>query len=161
LSYPSISLVLKHFGPLAWRTENGFALSGDCFVALTEETKEPGAAVVECLAVNLRLSFPRGLAEQWVVSDCVEPADAIVVLGGALDIRPASSANLHKQRISPLVLVSKSEADNGREARRMRERLRASGAPSTAISDLRSSFTAPMVKLLASRSSQKSTTSNE
>jgi hypothetical protein len=100
-----------------------------------EETRElaESAIVIERPAMNFNCL--RGIAEQWVVSDCVEQADAIVVLGGALDIRPAAAANLYKQRTAPLVLVPKSEADNGREARRMRERLRACGVPSDAISD--------------------------
>ena len=37
--------------------------------------------------MNFRLSFLRGMAERWVVSDRVEPADAIVALGGALGRR--------------------------------------------------------------------------
>lgn len=92
-------------------------------------------AVVECLAVNLHPSLLRGIAAQWVVSDRVEPADAIVVLGGALDVRPAAAANLYIEGIAPLIIVSKSEADRGQEALRMRERLRACGVPSTSIAD--------------------------
>jgi hypothetical protein len=101
-----------------------------------DEAEEPAElAVVESFAVNLH-SFLHGMAGRWVASDPIEPADAIVVLGGALDIRPAAAADLYRQRTAPLVLVSKSEADNGREARRMRERLHACGVPSIAIADL-------------------------
>jgi hypothetical protein len=79
----------------------------------------------------------QGLARQWMVSDDIRPADAIVVLGGALDVRPAAAAALFQQGIAPLILVSRSDADQGREALRMRERLLASGVPPTAIVDFR------------------------
>src|ERR1700738_284176 len=79
----------------------------------------------------------RRLARQWVLSDATEPTDAIVVLGGALDVRPAAAAALYKKGIAPLILVSRSDADRGREAHRMRERLLASGVPATAILDFR------------------------
>jgi hypothetical protein len=77
------------------------------------------------------------LAIQWMVSDNDSPADAIVVLGGALDIRPAAAAALHREGMAPLILVSRSDADRGREALRMRERLLASGVPATAVVDFR------------------------
>jgi hypothetical protein len=63
----------------------------------------------------------QGLARQWMVSDDIRPADAIVVLGGALDVRPAAAAALFQQGIAPLILVSRSDADQGREALRMRK----------------------------------------
>jgi uncharacterized SAM-binding protein YcdF (DUF218 family) len=79
----------------------------------------------------------RSLAKKWMVSDDISPADAIVVLGGALEVRPAAAAALYKQGIAPLILVTRSDADRGREAVRMRERLLASGVPATAIVDFR------------------------
>jgi hypothetical protein len=79
----------------------------------------------------------QGLARQWMVSDDIEPADAIVVLGGALDVRPAAAAALFQQGIAPLILVSRSDADQGREALRMRERLLAGGVRPTAIVDFK------------------------
>lgn len=82
-------------------------------------------------------SLPEYLARQWMVSDDPTPADAIVVTGGALEVRPAAAARLFHQGIAPLILVSKSDADEGREAMRMRKRLLASGVPSKAISDFR------------------------
>jgi hypothetical protein len=85
----------------------------------------------------MRFSPFKGLARQWMVSDDIGPADAIVVLGGALDIRPPAAAALHKDGMAPFVLVSISEADKGREALRMRERLLARGVPATAILDFR------------------------
>ena len=75
------------------------------------------------------------IARYWVVNDLVKPADAIVVLGGALDIRPAAAAALYMRGIAPLVVVSKSDADSGREASRMRDRLRIAGVSTFAIAD--------------------------
>ncbi len=72
-----------------------------------------------------------------MVSDDPRPADAIVVTGGALELRPAAAATLFRQGLAPLILVSKSDADQGREAMRMRNRLLASGVPSKAIFDFR------------------------
>lgn len=77
------------------------------------------------------------LAIQWLISDNNSPADAIVVLGGALDIRPAAAAALHNEGAAPLILVSRSDADRGREALRMRERLLACGVPAMAIVDFK------------------------
>ena len=82
-------------------------------------------------------SLLEGLAQHWIVSDDLEPADAIVVTGGALDVRPAAAAALFGQAIAPLILVSKSDADGGLEALRMRERLLACGVPSGAVADFR------------------------
>jgi hypothetical protein len=85
----------------------------------------------------MRSTFLQGLARQWMVSDDIGLADAIVVLGGALEVRPAAAAALYNQGFAPLIVVSRSDADRGREALRMRERLLASGVPSTAIVDFR------------------------
>jgi uncharacterized SAM-binding protein YcdF (DUF218 family) len=82
-------------------------------------------------------SLAEYLAQHWMVSDDIRPGDAIVVTGGALDVRPAAAARLFRQGIAPLVLVSKSDADAGREAIRMRERLLACGVPPDAIADFR------------------------
>jgi hypothetical protein len=82
-------------------------------------------------------SLFQDLARQWMVSDDIRLADAIVVLGGALDVRPAAAAALYEKGIAPLILVSRSDADRGREALRMRERLLASGVPARAIVDFR------------------------
>jgi DUF218 domain len=82
-------------------------------------------------------SIAQHLAQQWIVSDEMRPVDAIVVTGGALNVRPAAAARLFGQGIAPLILVSKSDADDGREAMRMRERLLACGVPSDAIADFR------------------------
>jgi hypothetical protein len=85
----------------------------------------------------MRSIFLQALARRWMVSDDIGLADAIVVLGGALEVRPAAAVALYKHGIAPLIAVSRSDADSGREALRVRERLLAGGVPSTAIADFR------------------------
>jgi uncharacterized SAM-binding protein YcdF (DUF218 family) len=46
------------------------------------------------------------LAAWWVVSDDLAPADAIVVLGGDLDVRPFAAAALYKRGLADKILVS-------------------------------------------------------
>jgi uncharacterized SAM-binding protein YcdF (DUF218 family) len=77
----------------------------------------------------------RCMARLWAVSDSLDQADVIVVLGGGLDFRPAAAANLYKHGISRWVAVGISELDQGQEARRNREMLLQNGVPSTAIID--------------------------
>ncbi len=48
----------------------------------------------------------RDAAKFWIVSDAVSPADAAVVLGGGLDIRPFAAARLYRQGLVKQVLVS-------------------------------------------------------
>jgi len=48
----------------------------------------------------------RGAAELWIVSDPITPANAVVVLGGDLEVRPFVAAELYKQGLVPKVLVS-------------------------------------------------------
>ena len=45
-------------------------------------------------------------ASLWVVSDPLDHADAIVVLGGGLDVRPFAAADLYKRGLAPRILVS-------------------------------------------------------
>jgi len=75
----------------------------------------------------------RGAAKLWVVSDSVEAADAIVVLGGGVDFRPLAAADLYKQNIAPQVAVGFSEFDRGRDARLNRQALLEHGVPVSAI----------------------------
>jgi hypothetical protein len=77
------------------------------------------------------------LVQRWMVSDDIGQADAIVVLGGALDVRPAAAAALFRQGVAPFVLVTRSNADGGREANRMRQRLLAGEVPLKAIVNFR------------------------
>jgi hypothetical protein len=58
----------------------------------------------------------RRAAHLWVVSDKIAPADAIILLGGRLDLRPAAAAELYKRGIAPRVAVGFSEFDNGQNA---------------------------------------------
>jgi uncharacterized SAM-binding protein YcdF (DUF218 family) len=46
------------------------------------------------------------IAAWWVVSDDLAPADAIVVLGGDLDVRPFAAAALYKRGLAGKILVS-------------------------------------------------------
>jgi uncharacterized SAM-binding protein YcdF (DUF218 family) len=80
-------------------------------------------------------SILRGIAESWVVSDQLGQADAIVVLGGSLDVRPAAAAQLYRRGISHRVIVARAETDGGRHARLNRQALIRYGVPAAAISD--------------------------
>jgi uncharacterized SAM-binding protein YcdF (DUF218 family) len=53
----------------------------------------------------------RGAAELWGVSDTVTHADAIVVLGGGLDVRPFAAAVLYKKGLADKVLISQVKDD--------------------------------------------------
>jgi uncharacterized SAM-binding protein YcdF (DUF218 family) len=53
-----------------------------------------------------RASILRGVANLWVVSDALDRADAIVILGGRLDVRPFATAALYKRGLAQQVLVS-------------------------------------------------------
>lgn len=59
-----------------------------------------------------REALLRGAAAFWVVSDPITPADAVVVLGGGLDMRPFVAAELYAKRSDKKVLLS--EVDEGR-----------------------------------------------
>jgi hypothetical protein len=75
----------------------------------------------------------RSIAKLWVVSDRLTHADAIVVLGGGLGVRPAAAANLYSSGIARRVLVARADTDNGRHAKLNREVLIQHGVPSAAI----------------------------
>ena len=53
-----------------------------------------------------RVLLFRGAAALWIVSDAVSSADAAVVLGGGLDGRPFAAAELYRQGLVKMVLVS-------------------------------------------------------
>lgn len=67
-------------------------------------------AAIALLAVGLtwleREPILQDLAAWWVVSDELAHADAIVVLGGNLDVRPFAAADLYKRGYADKVLVS-------------------------------------------------------
>jgi len=58
------------------------------------------------VAWTARDSILRGLAELWVVSDPLDRADAIVVLGGRIDVRPFAAADLYKRGFASRILIS-------------------------------------------------------
>src|SRR5512143_3207054 len=58
------------------------------------------------LAWSERAPLLRGAANLWIVSDPVTPADAAVVLGGGLDLRPFAAAELYHKGLVKKVLVS-------------------------------------------------------
>jgi uncharacterized SAM-binding protein YcdF (DUF218 family) len=71
-------------------------------------------------------SILRNAAAFWVVTDQVSQADAIVVLGGRVDIRPAAAAELYKRGLAPQILIPSNEAFD-------RQTLLHLGVPSQAI----------------------------
>src|SRR5580692_10443241 len=64
-----------------------------------------------------------GIAKLWMVSDSLNQADAIVVLGGGLDVRPVAAADLYKRGMAPRVAVGFSEFDQGQDASLNRDML--------------------------------------
>lgn len=68
------------------------------------------AFAVAVLAVALawieHATILRQLAGWWTVSDSLRHADAVVVLGGDLDVRPFAAAALYKRGFADKVLVS-------------------------------------------------------
>src|SRR5262249_28296211 len=68
------------------------------------------APVLIVLAIAIawmaRAAILRGMAELWVVSDPLDHADAIVVLGGRIDVRPFAAADLYRRGFAPRVLIS-------------------------------------------------------
>lgn len=59
-----------------------------------------------------RSALLQGLADLWVVSDPVTPADAVVVLGGGYDVRPIVAADLYAKGLVHKVLLSRVEDDH-------------------------------------------------
>jgi uncharacterized SAM-binding protein YcdF (DUF218 family) len=85
----------------------------DSSVSHTHSARRYGwwlAPVLIVLAIAVawmaRAAILRGLAELWVVSDPLDHADAIVVLGGRIDVRPFAAADLYKRGFAPRVLIS-------------------------------------------------------
>src|SRR4051794_39788006 len=55
------------------------------------------------------------IASLWIVSDNIEPADVIVVLGGAHDVRAPAAAALYKSGFATQILIantSQTDAEN-------------------------------------------------
>jgi hypothetical protein len=65
------------------------------------------AAALFCAWLWLeRAPLLRKVADLWIVSDPITPADAAVVLGGDLDVRPFAAAMLYQRGLVKQVLVS-------------------------------------------------------
>jgi DUF218 domain len=58
-----------------------------------------------------REALLRGVADLWIVSDPITPADAVVVLGGGINLRPFVAADLYAKGLVKKVLLS--EVDEG------------------------------------------------
>lgn len=58
-----------------------------------------------------RVPLLRGAADAWIVSDVLRPADAAVVLGGGLPVRPAAAASYYRAGLVTKVLVSSVHVD--------------------------------------------------
>src|SRR5436309_685363 len=53
-----------------------------------------------------RANVLQGVARAWIVSDSIEPADAVAVLGGGLDTRPFAAANYYHRGIVSKIVVA-------------------------------------------------------
>ena len=80
-------------------------------------------------------SLLQQVARIWIVSDTPNSADAIIVLGGGLDVRPAAAAELYRQGLAPRVAVGFSELDQGQDEALNRTMLLRHGVPATAITN--------------------------
>jgi uncharacterized SAM-binding protein YcdF (DUF218 family) len=54
---------------------------------------------------GFRAPLLTGFANAWIVNDAPEKADAIVVLGGGVECRPAAAARLYKEGFAPKILI--------------------------------------------------------
>jgi uncharacterized SAM-binding protein YcdF (DUF218 family) len=69
------------------------------------------AAALIITALSALMWFNRGTllryaAEQWVVSDNIQPADAVLVLGGGIDTRPFAAAEDYRNSLAHKILVT-------------------------------------------------------
>jgi uncharacterized SAM-binding protein YcdF (DUF218 family) len=62
-------------------------------------------------AWTARASILRGVADRWVISDPLDRADGIVVLGGRTDVRPFAAADLYKRGLAPRILIANTMRD--------------------------------------------------
>ena len=63
--------------------------------------------LVICASIWLnREALLRYAAQQWIVSDNLEPADAVVILGGGIDTRPFAAAEDYKAGLARKILVA-------------------------------------------------------
>ena len=96
------------------------------------------AATVACVWYG-RAAVLRTTASLWIVSDPVRPADAIVVLGGNLHVRPGAAAEMYRRGLAEKVLVSQTpvrgpvSADRPSHAELTRDALMKLGVPAESI----------------------------
>jgi uncharacterized SAM-binding protein YcdF (DUF218 family) len=69
------------------------------------------------IAMSVSIWFSRGMilayvAEQWVVSDDIRPADAVVILGGGIDTRPFAAAEDYRKGLTHKLLVANPGTSN-------------------------------------------------
>ena len=62
--------------------------------------------VAICGVWTARAPLLRGAAALWVVSDPPSPADAVVILGGRIDLRPFAAAEIYKRGLAKKVLIA-------------------------------------------------------
>lgn len=67
-----------------------------------------------------RHSILRSAATLWIVSDEIKRADAIVVLGGGVDVRPFAAADLYKRGFATQILVSNPKQSSAEELKAVR-----------------------------------------
>jgi hypothetical protein len=70
------------------------------------------ALVLSALGAGMwleRVALLRGAADLWVVSDQITPADAVVVLGGGIEMRPFVAADLYAKGLVYKILLSQEE----------------------------------------------------
>src|SRR5689334_25139598 len=58
------------------------------------------------LAYAFRAPLFTGFANLWIVDDPPAKADAVVVLGGGLEYRPAAAAKLYREGYAPKILIT-------------------------------------------------------
>jgi uncharacterized SAM-binding protein YcdF (DUF218 family) len=105
--------------------------------------RRTGVVLLSCamVAAVLWIELPAilGLAGRlWVVSDPLEPADAIVILGGRVDTRPYAAARLYGTGLASQILVSKgglSHPERGQREEDDRDVLAKLGVPSAVVKE--------------------------
>src|SRR5438128_2473895 len=53
-----------------------------------------------------RVAILQGGAELWIVSESVSSADAVVVLGGGLDVRPFAASRYYRDRLAGKIVIA-------------------------------------------------------
>ncbi len=77
----------------------------------THLLRKLGLMLAACLLMlamlwTFRQPLLQGFAQAWTMDTPLEKADAILVLGGGVDVRPFAAARLYQQEYAPKVLVA-------------------------------------------------------